>query len=185
MQSACFWISGCTSKLCFSTVTPSGAAFGRQAELVHPGVERILVAEEPDAERLALEVGFGLDRPVLRADQLHAGLLEGLGDVDQRHALFAGGERAAHPVDDHVGAAAGDHLLGRDVGAARLDLDVEAFLLVEALVLGDVVAGELRLRDPFQLQRHLVGGQRLECGKRHRAGQHRNHQFFHFLTLWS
>jgi hypothetical protein len=69
MQSACFWISGCTSKLCFSTVTPSAPPFGLQAELVHPGEERILVAEEPDAERVALEIGFGLDRAVLAADQ--------------------------------------------------------------------------------------------------------------------
>ena len=57
-----------------------------------------------------------------------------------------------------VGAAAGDHLLRRDVRAARLDRHVEAFRLVEALVLGDVIAGELRLRDPFELQRDLVGG---------------------------
>ena len=42
-------------------------------------------------------------------------------------------------------------------GPPGLIVDVEVFLLVEALVLGDVVAGELRLRDPFQLQRHLVG----------------------------
>ena len=50
-----------------------GAAVGRQAELAHPGEERILVAEEPDAERLALEVGRRLDAGVLAAGQLHAG----------------------------------------------------------------------------------------------------------------
>ena len=44
-------------------------------------------------------------------------------------------------------------------GPPGLIVDVEAFVLVEALVLGDVVAGELGLRDPFQLQRHRVGGE--------------------------
>ena len=88
----------------------AGAAVGLEAELRHPGQERILVAEEPDAERLALEVGRRLDAGLLAAGQHHARALERLGDVDQRHALLARGERRRHPVDDHVGAAAGDHL---------------------------------------------------------------------------
>ena len=46
-----------------------GAAVGGEAELVHPGKERILVAEEPDAERVAREVVRGLDAGILRADQ--------------------------------------------------------------------------------------------------------------------
>ena len=112
----------------------------------------------------------GLVMPVsLRQVSSRPELLERLGDVDERHALLAGGERRRHPVDDHVGAAAGDHLLGRDVGAARLDRDVEALFLVEALVLGDVVAGELRLGDPFELQRHRVGGRAAEPQAERRA----------------
>jgi hypothetical protein len=35
---------------------------------------------------------------------------------------------------------------------------VEAGFFVEAFLLGDVIAGELALRDPFQLQDHLVLG---------------------------
>jgi hypothetical protein len=70
---------------------------------------------------------------------------------------FSRREGRRHPVDDHVGAAAGDHLFRSDVGAARLDRDIKAFLFVKALVLGDIVARELRLRDPFELQRQLVG----------------------------
>ena len=70
--------------------------------------------------------------------------------------LTSGGERGGHPVDDHVGPAAGDDLRRRDVGPARLDRHVEAGLLVEAFVLGDVVACELGLGDPFELDGHLV-----------------------------
>ena len=83
-------------------------------------------------------------------------MLEGLRDVDQGLAFFARGEGGGHPVDDHIGAAARDHLFGRDVGPAWLDGDVEPLVLVEALVLGDVIARELGLRHPFELQRHLV-----------------------------
>src|SRR5690606_41283376 len=43
--------------------------FGRKAELVHPGEEWILIAEAPDAERVALEAGFGLPRAVLRTNE--------------------------------------------------------------------------------------------------------------------
>ncbi len=49
---------------------------------------------------------------------------------------------------------------GATSGPPGLMVDVEAGVLVEALVLGDVVAGELGLRDPFQLDRDLVGGLR-------------------------
>jgi hypothetical protein len=49
---------------------------------------------------------------------LHARGLEDLRDVDQRHALFARGQCRGHPVDDHVGAAAGDDLARVDVRAA-------------------------------------------------------------------
>ena len=67
------------------------------------------------------------------------------------------GQRRRHPLDDHVGPAARDHLRRGDVGAARQDRDVEVGVLVVALLKGDVVARELRLGDPLQLQRQLVG----------------------------
>jgi hypothetical protein len=64
-------------------------------------------------------------------------------------------------------------------GPPGLMVDVEAFLGVEALVLGDVVAGELRLRHPFELQRHGLAAPRcLEGGQRHRAGRHAIRSFF-------
>src|SRR3546814_1789098 len=76
--------------------------------------------------------------------------------------------------DLDVGAAAGQHLGRCDVRAARLDLDVQVLVVVEALVLGDVVAGELRLGDPFQLQRDRVGGNRLAGRERHRPGDRKS-----------
>ena len=161
-----------------------GAAIGGQAELVHPGVERILVAEEPDAQRLALEVGFGVLMPVYFGQTSSMpGLGERLGDVDQHGALLARGQRAAHPVDDDIGAAAGNHRLRSDVRAARLDGDVETFVLVEALVLGDVVAAELGLGDPLQLQRHRIGGDRRPGRQRERGGECSQHNFLHVLPL--
>ena len=84
--------------------------------------------------------------------------LNGWAIFDQRHALLTAGQGRGHPVDDDVRAPAGDHLRRGDVGAAGVDRDVEPRLLVQALVLGDIVAGELRLGDPFQLQGHRVGG---------------------------
>ena len=101
-------------------------------------------------------------------------MLKRLGDVDHGRAFLARRQRRRHPVDDDVGAAARQHLLGRDVRTARLDRHVEALLLVEALVLGDVIAGELRLRDPLELQRHLVVGMsRARREHRRRADQPR------------
>ena len=40
-------------------------------------------------------------------------------------ALIPRRQQARQPVDAELGAAAGDDLLGYDVGAARLDRDVE------------------------------------------------------------
>ena len=111
-------------------------------------------------------------------------MLERLGDVDHRRALLARRQRRRHPVDDDVGAAARQHLLGRDVRAAGLDRHVEPFVLVEALVLGDVIAGELRLRDPFELQRHLVVGlRRARDSIAADAGECEYHRFHFALSV--
>ena len=164
------------------TLTPPAEPSVLIAELRHPGQERIFVAAVPDADGLALEVGRLLDAGVGAAGQLEPGPLEGLRDVDQRHALFARRQRRRHPVDDDIGAAAGDHLRRGDIGAARLDRDVEAGVLVEALFLGDEVAGELGLRDPFQLDgdgvRRLRGRQRQ--ADRQACGECQN--LFHAIT---
>ena len=80
--------------------------------------------------------------------------LEDLGDVDDVGALLASLQRLGHPGDGEVGLAVGEHLLRHDVDAALDDLDVEAAVLVEALVDRREVAAELGLGDPLQLQRH-------------------------------
>ena len=74
------------------------------------------------------------------------------------------GERLRHPRDGEVGVAVGEHLLRHDVDRALEDLDVEALLLVEALLDGRVVAGELRLRHPLQLQLDGLRRVALGCG---------------------
>ena len=124
---------------------------------------------------MALEIGFGLDRPVLRADHQEAGFLERLGNVHERNALLARHQRTAHPGHDHVGTAARNHLLGRNIRATGLDIDVNAFLGIEALVLGHVIAGKLRLRDPLELQRHRITGEAGRRTERH-GTRHEAHQ---------
>src|SRR3546814_20259476 len=99
-----------------------------------------------------------LFRSVLAAGQHHARLLEHLGDVHQRHAFLARRQGRGHPVDDDVGAAAGNDLRRGDVGTARLDGDVEPGCLVEALVLRHVATGELRLGPPLERDRNRTGG---------------------------
>ena len=49
-------------------------------------------------------------------------------------------------------AAARHHLLGHDVRPAGADRDVQVLGLVEALALGRVVAGELGLGHPLELE---------------------------------
>src|SRR5207244_12916114 len=51
--------------------------------------------------------------------------------------------------------SSGDHLLGDDVRPPDANLHVQPGLLVITLGLGRVVAGELRLGHPFQLEREL------------------------------
>ena len=135
MQSACFCNNGIDVEALLQHFHAAGRAVGLEAELAHPIEERIFVAVEPDAERAAFEVGRRLDAGVGAAGQFQAGMLERLGDIDHRLALLARSERGRHPVDHHIGAAAGQHLLGRDVGTARLDRHVEPFVLVVPLSL--------------------------------------------------
>ena len=70
--------------------------------------------------------------------------------------LSRGREQARQPVDAELRLAAGDDLLGDDVRPAVLQRDVKPGLGVEALLHGRVVAGELRLRHPLELQGDVV-----------------------------
>ena len=70
-------------------------------------------------------------------------------------ALLAGRVEVREPVETEVGLLADHDGLGGDARPADLDLHVEACVLVVPLRERCVVAGELRLRHPLQLQRHL------------------------------
>ena len=84
-------------------------------------------------------------------------LREDLRDVDEVAALVAGREqaRAASRSRTRPGRSR-TTCSGVMSGPPGLSVDVEALLLVVALLERRVVAGELRLRDPLQLQRDLV-----------------------------
>ena len=160
---------------------------GRDPRLRHAGEQLELVAEAPVADLLAAQVGGRRDPLVRERHLVGARTLEDLRDVGDARALLARGERLGHPGDRVVGLALREHRLRDDVHAALEDLHVEPALLVEALVDGGEVAGELALGHPLQLQ--LDGRQRargragggtparrgLGCGRagREAQGQHR------------
>ena len=81
-----------------------------------------------------------------------AGAGAGVGAV----ASFTLGECLGHPRDGEVDRTGRERLLRRDVHATLDDLDVQAGLLVEALIDRGEIAGELRLGDPLQLQLDLL-----------------------------
>ena len=138
----------CMSNCCWTSVTSDGAI----PALVMPGEQLELVAEAPVADLLAAQVGGRGDALVRERHLVGARPLEDLRDVGDARALLARGERLGHPGDRVVGLALREHRLRDDVDAALEDLHVEPALLVEALVDGGEVAGELALGHPLQLQ---------------------------------
>ena len=112
--------------------------------------------------RLPSKSATRLDAVAGPRDLQGARLLEDLRDVGQLDAGgLEGAEHLRHPGDREVDVAGDEGILRHDVAAGGDDLDVvEALLLEVALVERDVVAGELRLRQPLQLQ--LDRGERLE-----------------------
>ena len=83
--------------------------------------------------------------------------LEGLGDVHDVGARLPRGQCLRHPGDGEVDGAVGELLLGRDVRRVLDQLDLQAAVGEESLVVSGEVAGELRLRHPLQLQLDRVG----------------------------
>src|SRR5205823_288402 len=80
-----------------------------------------------------------------------------LRDVHEVLPVVARSQEARQPVDPELRLLAEHDLLGRDARTADLDVHVEVLVLVVALGLRGVVAGELRLRDPLELQGDLRG----------------------------
>src|SRR5205823_8785236 len=101
-----------------------------------------LVAQNPDAELLALHLLERVDAAALPRHLGRAAAGEDLRDVDEVVARVALGEQAREPVDAELGAPAEHNLLGADVRAAELHVDVETRLFVIPLRLGCEVAGE-------------------------------------------
>ena len=96
-----------------------------------------------------------VDPGVLPGQLGHPGAREDLRDRDDLAALLPRREQVRQPVEAELGPSARDDNLRGDVRAADLERDVEPGLLVVALLDGRVVAGELRLRHPLQLQRDV------------------------------
>ena len=80
-------------------------------------------------------------------------------------ALVTRREQARQPVDAELRLTRRDDGLRDDVRAAVLQRHVEALGLVEALERGRVVAGELRLRHPLELERDLRQLRRVRRGR--------------------
>src|SRR5271166_6615692 len=134
MQSACFCSSGSTLKFCFSTLTPPGEPSVLNPSLLIQLRNGYSLPENHTPSVRPLR-SAGVLTPVSARQVISIPECLNGCDVDHRHALLARGECPRHPVDDNVGATAGQHLLGGNVGAARLDRHVESLFFVEALVL--------------------------------------------------
>ena len=130
-----------------------------QPGLLGRGGHLELIAEVPDPDLLALEVGRRRDVRVLPRHRQRAGALEDLGDVDEvgGRGPLASLEHLRDPADGEFGAIRGrPDGLRDDIGATVEDRDLEAGCLVVALLLRGEVARELGLRRPLELEPDLV-----------------------------
>ena len=122
---------------------------------------------------LADQVMHAAQRRLLAGDDDLRRMLEDRGQRDDRPARLAGEQQAA--AADAVLGLAGQYLLDDVVvGHRRPDRHVEAGVVVVALGLGRVIAGELEGVLPFELQRHRFAG----TGRRRaeQGGQQAGHQ---------
>ena len=139
---------------------------GIHAVLRQRGVELELVSAAPHADRLASHGGDRRYAGRLLRDLRHARAREHLRDVHEVRARVARREQARQPVEADLRLSARHDLFRRDARPTELERHVEAERLVVAECLGGVVAGELRLCHPLELQGDLVE----LCGFRLRLG---------------
>ena len=123
--------------------------------LAQPGQKLELVAEAPVAHRAALQVGDRGDARVGEGHLQGGAALEHLGDVGDVDALFSWHQAPRHPRHREVGRAGVQHRGRHDLHASLEDLHVQPVVLVDAGGHGRVVARELRLGEPLQLQRDV------------------------------
>ena len=128
----------------------------RDLELLDGGEHLEFVAESPVAHLLTRPVLRRLDARVGPGDLERARPLEHLGDVDDVGAALPGDQGLRDPGDAELGATGGQDLLRDDLHRPLENLDIQALRLVEAVVEGDVIAGELRLSEPLQLKPYRI-----------------------------
>ena len=144
------------SKFCCTSVTsapgrgPPGA--GRRAARTR--------CRSPSCRRCGRRGPRARDLGVGEGHLQRAAALEDLPDVGDVGALLDRDQRLGHPGDREVRPAGVQDGLRDDVDAALEDRDVQPGVLVEALVDRREVAGELRLGEPLQLQRHRASARR-------------------------
>ncbi len=130
-----------------------------------------LVAEGPGADLLAGGLADVVEAGVLPGHGPRARALEDLGNVHEVRAALAGLEDLGDPRDRELGAVGRRADLLRDDRRSAVDeLDVQVLRVEVALLLGREVAGELRLRDPLELEADLFrcggfGGRGRACGR--------------------
>ena len=152
------------------------------AVAAHSSQQLKLVAEAPVAYFLAFQIFDRFNPGVGKGDLQSGAALEYLADVGYIHALFAWHQASRHPRDGEVCATRVQDGDRHDLNCALQDFNIQAEVFIEALVDSSVVAGELRLGEPLQLQSdrghlHRLGGRRsgscrgdscIRCGRRGR-----------------
>jgi hypothetical protein len=116
------------------------------------------------------QIGQGVDARPARHQDVSGGMLED--DAQHHHFRLAGlGQDHAGRANAEIGLARTDIGHRVDSDAALTDFDVEAGVAVKAFLQRDVVAGELKLMQPLQLQRDLFQGVDAPWKQQHAAGQ--------------
>ena len=108
-------------------------------------------------------------------------MFERLSNVHQWQTLFTGSQGSGHPSNDHISPTASNNLLRRNIGPTGKDCHIQTFVGVIALGCGYIIAGELSLRHPFQLQLHRIIGKCSACG--HSKSCRRDQKFLHCVDL--
>ena len=146
----------------------SDIALGVETNADEAGEELELVAESPVPHQFALEVGRAGDAGVSERHLQGAAALEHLGDVGDVQALLAGHQSARHPRDGEVGCSGIQDRGRHDVDSAVDDGHLEAHVLIEPEITGCKETGELRLRNPLELERYVLNlhGLWLRLGRR-------------------
>ena len=130
----------------------------RQCRIIHPFVLQHrgdFIAARRVHQRAAAQIRDASDIGPARHQNDGRGVLEDDGQHDQ--------VAAHHPLAQNAGAAdaeirfaAGNRFGGVDIGSAFADGDVETSITVKALLQRRVVARELELVFPFELQGYLI-----------------------------